>query len=94
MQLLKEIDEFDCEFPEDGEHLQKFWQARKMIQAKGSHSLYTISVVIFSILGCPPLTHIPYLLYSPDLIIQSTPSSRDLILSIHDIIHDIITHQA
>jgi ATP-binding cassette, subfamily G (WHITE), member 2, PDR len=43
MQLLKEIGEFDHEFPEDSEHLQKFWQARKMIQAKGSHSLYTIS---------------------------------------------------
>jgi ATP-binding cassette, subfamily G (WHITE), member 2, PDR len=43
MQLLKEIGEFYREFPEDGEHLQKFRQARKMIQAKGSHSPYTIS---------------------------------------------------
>jgi hypothetical protein len=48
----------------------------------------------FIILGRPPLTHIPHLLYSPDLIIQSTPSSRDLILSTHDIIHDIMTYQA
>jgi hypothetical protein len=48
----------------------------------------------FIILGWPPLIHIPHPLYSPDLIIQSTPSSRDLILSIHDIIHDIMTHQA
>jgi ATP-binding cassette, subfamily G (WHITE), member 2, PDR len=43
MQLLKEISVFDREFLEDGEHLQKFRQARKMIQAKGSNSPYTIS---------------------------------------------------
>jgi hypothetical protein len=54
----------------------------------------SLNVAIFIILGRPPLTHLPYPLYSPDLIIQPTPSSRDLILSIHDIIHDIMTHQA
>jgi hypothetical protein len=56
--------------------------------------LNPVIVAIFIILGQPPLTHIPYPLYSPDLIIQSTPLSRDLILSIYDIIHDIMIHQA
>jgi ATP-binding cassette, subfamily G (WHITE), member 2, PDR len=42
-QLLKEIEEFNIEFPEDGKQLQKFRQIRKMVQAKGSQSPYTLS---------------------------------------------------
>ncbi|THH15930.1 hypothetical protein EW146_g4638 [Bondarzewia mesenterica] len=42
-QLLEEIEQFNREFPEDGEHLEKLRQARKMMQAKGSRSPYTLS---------------------------------------------------
>jgi ATP-binding cassette, subfamily G (WHITE), member 2, PDR len=42
-ELLEEIEQFNREFPEDGEPLQKFRQASKMGQAKGSHSPYTLS---------------------------------------------------
>jgi ATP-binding cassette, subfamily G (WHITE), member 2, PDR len=42
--LLKEIDQFNYEFPEDGEHLEKFRKARKMVQAKGSRAPYTLSI--------------------------------------------------
>nr|A0A1V0QSE4.1 RecName: Full=ABC-type transporter eriD; AltName: Full=Erinacine biosynthesis cluster protein D [Hericium erinaceus]ARE72241.1 ABC-transporter [Hericium erinaceus] len=42
-ELLQEIERFNDEFPEDGEHLEKFKKARKLIQAKGSQSPYTLS---------------------------------------------------
>ncbi|KAF9000473.1 ABC-2 type transporter-domain-containing protein [Cyathus striatus] len=43
-QLLREIEAFNAEFLEDGEHLAKFKASRKLIQAKGSRSPYTLSV--------------------------------------------------
>jgi ATP-binding cassette, subfamily G (WHITE), member 2, PDR len=43
-ELLKEIEQFNGEFPEDGEHLQKFRQARSKVQAKGSQAPYTLSI--------------------------------------------------
>ncbi|KAF9000471.1 ABC transporter CDR4 [Cyathus striatus] len=43
-ELLREIEAFNREYPEDGEHLAKFKAARKLIQAKGSRAPYTLSV--------------------------------------------------
>ncbi|KAF8230823.1 putative ABC transporter [Tricholoma matsutake] len=43
-QLLKEIEQFNYQYPEHGDHFEKFQKTRKMVQAKGSRAPYTLSI--------------------------------------------------